>query len=114
MTLPSSETSDYLGNTGDTVVYICPQGMAYKFRGHLDILETLKSPDLFLTEQPTLLEAQPTDPEHIIQDLLRQGLLTPGQVQVGRYDHEMTGTSPLEALVARGWISQQILEDFDL
>jgi 16S rRNA U516 pseudouridylate synthase RsuA-like enzyme len=103
-----SEINETLGQTGDTVVYSSPKGLAYKSR---DTVDAAVDSNWSVSEQPTLLEAEPVDPEKLIQDLLKQGRLTESQVQVGRYDHETTGLSLLEAMAARGWLPPECLDD---
>jgi hypothetical protein len=108
MSLYADETDGHLGETGQTVVYVFPKGTAYTLRNKTKLFDQL---DLAANEQPTLLEAPTVNVEAIVNRLVQQGQLTKAQVQVGQYDHESTGMTLLEALVTRGWLSQEQADD---
>ena len=92
----SAEADYVLGETGKTVIYIFPGGDALMNR---DAQEATQA----------LAQHQPAPPQlegdALIEQLMAQGLLSSAQVQVGRYDHQITGLSLIDALVARGWIA---------
>lgn len=43
--------------------------------------------------------------------LLEAGLITAAQVMVARYDQKATGMRFSEIVIARGWLSQELLDD---
>lgn len=90
------QADDYvLGETGDTVIYIFPDGEALMNRDAEQV-------SLVLNEcQPS---ADADDETALIDHLLAAGKLTIAQVQVGRYDQEQTGLPLAEVLAARGWL----------
>lgn len=109
MTNDSGETTEILGKTGQTVVYVFPQGVAYKSRNKQDLFSQL---DPIKAELPTLLEAEPIAPEALIHRLVDRGQLTEGQMQVARYDQQTTGMNLVDALMARGWLSPDLLDGY--
>ena len=107
MELCLEEPQSVLGKSGQTVIYVFPKGGACKLSNPHEVARQL---DALALEQPTLLEAPPVDVDAIIGRLVEQGQLTAAQVQVGRYDQQITGVHIFEALAARGWLSSQQIE----
>jgi hypothetical protein len=93
----SAEADYVLGETGKTVIYIFPGG------------DALMNRDAQESAQAALAQHQPAPPQlqgdALIEQLIAQGRLSSAQVEVGRYDHQITGLSLIDALVARGWIA---------
>ncbi|HIK46477.1 MAG TPA: hypothetical protein IGR64_16590 [Leptolyngbyaceae cyanobacterium M65_K2018_010] len=96
-----SEADYVLGETGQTVVYIFPSGKALLSRDAQNVAD--------LTAPFPPADLSPPSPaqgcEAWLNRLLDQGILTPAQVEVGRYDRQTTGLPLVEALMARGWLS---------
>jgi hypothetical protein len=103
----SDEAEQRLGETGQTVVYIFPDGDAMPERNSQKATTRI---DRLLADKPAGSETNLTDPESLIDALLLDGLLTEAQVQVGRFDQQITGMSIVEALLARNWLSLDLLQ----
>ena len=111
----SEEASQSLGKTGQTVVYVFPHGGAFASR-HQD--EGTHGPEDKAASPPndddveylTLAEAPDLDIDAVVTRLVEQGQLTPAQVQVGHHDQASTGLNLIEALAARGWLSDDIVD----
>jgi hypothetical protein len=58
---------------------------------------------------PSATAEPAVDLETFLESLLHKGQLTEAQLQVGRFDQQTTGMSILEALIARNWLSPEIL-----
>ncbi|MFH7245798.1 MAG: hypothetical protein ACHWZW_23460 [Spirulina sp.] len=103
-----ADDADYvLGQTGDTVIYIFPSGDALMNR------DAAEAPAALVDHQqrkasyvpvPPTSDAHSPDDAALIDRLLAEGRLTVAQVQVARYDQEVTGMSLAESLTLRGWI----------
>lgn len=102
LSIDADEESVYtLGKTGDTVVYIFPDGDA--------LLERTRQP----SPQSAQLSTHTPAPIHsgsalsaTLEQLIREaGLITVAQYAVAAYDQETTGMSLLEVLEMRGWIT---------
>lgn len=90
-----------LGSTGDSIVYIFPNGQALIERnGHPDALSL---PDHVETSiaKPS---GSATYPDGLDQLILDSGLITAAQYSVASYDTTTTGLSLIEVLQTRGWI----------
>jgi len=81
-----------LGETGQTVVYMFPDG-----RG----LAEREQPD-FEAVVTSSVNAAETD-EHVLDELVTAGKITPAQKAVVLHDQTMTDMSLDEILMARGW-----------
>lgn len=88
-----SEEIRVLGQTGQTVVYMFPDGRAFAER---------EQPDFdALGKQDSSSE----DSElQVLEDLIDAGKMTQAQKAVVLHDKEMTGMSVEEILIARRWL----------
>ncbi len=104
----NADDADYvLGQTGDTVIYIFPSGDALMNRDADEapavLVEHQKKTASRASAPPNPANPTPDDAA-LIDRLLAEGRLTVAQVQVARYDQEVTGMSLAESLTLRGWI----------
>lgn len=91
-----------LGETGDTVIYIFPNGNALMDRETDAIADKLQS----ATSHPAKADpAQFVPSADLGERLVAEGVITTAQYSVARYDQAATGMSLMEALIARGWLS---------
>lgn len=102
MSLEPMDADYVLGETGQTVIYIFPNGGALMDRNQQAAGIKI---DTMVSEQITTIEPAPIDPEQWIQQLVCQGKLTEAQSLVIRYDREMTGIDWQDALKMRGWFT---------
>jgi len=94
----SAEPGYMLGQTGETVVYIFPDGDAMMDRDKTAAQAKLESRQaLLFPAAPAAAADQP------LQQLVATGRLSAAQSSVVRYDMESTGLSWQDALQARGW-----------
>ncbi len=77
-----------LGETGQTVVYLFPDGRAIPER---------ETPD-FDALSPAISERS------VLNDLVAQGKMSCAQKLVVLHDHEVTGMGIMDILSARGWL----------
>jgi len=87
-----SEEIRVLGQTGQTVVYMFPDGRALAEREQPDF-DALGQQDS--SSEDAELQA--------LEDLVAAGKMTQAQKAVVLHDREMTGMSVEEILTARGW-----------
>jgi len=52
----------------------------------------------------------PDQPEDLIQLLVERKVISAAQAQIVRSDQEITGMSPAEVLIARGWVNEERLK----
>lgn len=88
-----SEEIRVLGQTGQTVVYLFPDGRAFAEREEPDF-------DAFETPMP---ESEISE-NQILDELVLQGKLTHAQKSVVLHDCDLTGMTMSEILAARGWM----------
>jgi hypothetical protein len=81
-----------LGQTGQTVVYLFPDGRALPER---------EQPDFEALEQQNNPPAKAN--ESLLDELIAAGKMTAAQKTVVLHDQEMTGMELEEILTARGW-----------
>jgi len=97
---PQSEQVRVLGETGDTVIYLFPDGRA---------VADLQGPDLDASQQSEVPEIS-TAPsvsghseERLLDNLIAAGKMSLAQKEVVLHDHQITGMNIGDILSARGW-----------
>lgn len=96
----TAEPGYMLGKTGETVVYIFPDGDALMDRDKTAAQTKLNARQ---SPAPTAAPTPTTDADRHIRRLVATGCLSAAQASVVRYDIESTGLSWQDALQARGW-----------
>lgn len=101
-----------LGQTGDTVVYIFPGGNALLDRENKSVGHKLKTLEpQVAAKQATVAEMELASEQEkaLVTRLVREGQITEAQYTVASYDQKITGLTLVEALIARGWLSPDIV-----
>ncbi|MDB9529900.1 hypothetical protein PN498_28195 [Oscillatoria sp. CS-180] len=91
-----------LGQTGQTVVYLFPDGRALADREEpdFDSVQSSSSESKISEEQTP---AKPISEEQILNELVAEGKITDAQKSVVIHDYERTNMTILEIITARGW-----------
>jgi hypothetical protein len=87
------EDIQVLGQTGQTVVYLFPDGRALPDREQPDF-------DALELQNPRSANAD----EGLLDEMVAAGKMTAAQKTVVLHDQEMTGMNLEEILTARGWL----------
>jgi hypothetical protein len=90
---PQSDTVRVLGQTGQTVIYMFPDGRGIAER---------QQPDFEAMIATSVNAAGPE--EETLEDLMATGKITSAQKAVILHDQAMTEMSLDEILIARGWL----------